>query len=323
MKILNYTEKFDGDILRLWNTAGARIGYAPQTKAGLDALMLRLPEFCPQHTFLLEKDGGIRGFVNGTSGDRLFRGGVRGYLSCVILEDEYNNLENTKALLDALEASFRTAGKTEAAVTCFNPVRLPWIIPGTPGHQHNNMPGIAKDIPLYDCMLQLGYSEAGTEQAMYAPMTEFEIPAELSETEKKLNASGRYVDYYREGEHTGLDEMVESLNNTMWSAEIPASGHSGMKLLVGLEGNTVTGFAGPVYPEETGRGYFAGIAVGPKFRGRGYGKLLFYKLCRAERECGARYMSLFTGTDNPARYIYAGAGFEARRYFAIMIKELK
>ena len=322
MKILPYSTESDGDILRLWNTAGAKIGYAPQTPKGLDALMLKLPEFCPQHTFLLEDEGKITGFVNGTTGDSLFRGDVRGYLSCVILEDGYNTFDNTKLLLDALEASFKALGKTESAVTCFNPVRLPWIIPGTPGHQHNNMPGIAKDIPLFDYMLKLGYTQAGTEQAMYAPMTEFEIPEEVLESEKKLNAAGRYVDYYTEGTHTGLDEMVESLHNTMWSAEIPASGHSGMKMLVGLEGNTVTGFAGPVYPEPTGRGYFAGIAVGPEYRGKGYGKIMFYKLCRAERDCGAQYMSLFTGTDNPARFIYMKAGFEARRYFAIMIKEL-
>lgn len=323
MKILAYQNGYDADILRLWNTAGARTGYAPQTEEGLGALMLRHPEFCPQHTFMLEDGGKVRGFVNGTTGDSLFRGDVRGYLSCVILEDEYNTLEATRLLITALEDSFRAAGKTEAAVTCFNPIRLPWIIPGTPGHQHNNMPGIARDIPLFMYMLKLGYTEAGTEQAMYAPMTDFEIPQDVLNHEKDLNSQGRFVDYYREGAHTGLDEMVESLHNTMWSAEIPSSGHSGMKMLVGLEGDKVTGFAGPVYPEATGRGYFAGIAVGPDYRGKGYGKVLFYKLCAAERECGAQYMSLFTGTENPARFIYMKAGFEARRYFAIMIKDLK
>lgn len=78
-----------------------------------------------------------------------------------------------------------------------------------------------------------------------------------------------------------------------------------------------------MYPEPTGRGYFAGIAVEERYRGHGLGKLLFYRLCRAEKECGAQYMSLFTGIDNPAQNIYKEAGFTPRRYFAVMIKELK
>lgn len=148
------------------------------------------------------------------------------------------------------------------------------------------------------------------------------MPAELLELEGRMAEENRFVDWYREGAHTELDEMVDTLDNSMWSEEIPKAGHGGMKLLVGLEGNRVTGFTGPVYPEKTGRGYFAGIAVAPSFRGHGYGKLLFYKLCQAEKDCGAEYMSLFTGVNNPARFIYQQAGFEARRYFAVMIKDL-
>ena len=34
-------------------------------------------------------------------------------------------------------------------------------------------------------------------------------------------------------------------------------------------------------------------------------------------------MSLFTGIDNPAQNIYKEAGYTPRRYFAVMIKELK
>ena len=69
-------------------------------------------------------------------------------------------------------------------------------------------------------------------------------------------------------------------------------------------------------------GYFAGIAVGPSFQNHGLGSLLFYKLCQAEKDCGARYMSLFTGINNHAQNIYKSAGFETKRYFAVMIKEL-
>ena len=54
----------------------------------------------------------------------------------------------------------------------------------------------------------------------------------------------------------------------------------------------------------------------------GLGTLLFYRLCQAEKEAGARYMSLFTGEKNPARHIYERAGFEAVRTFGILRKAL-
>lgn len=309
-------------LLRLWNGAGAKLGYAPQDAEGLDAILTAHPFFMPEHTFVLEEGGQVRGFVNGCTGAGIPRGEYRGYMSCLILDGESDTDENTALLLAALEESFREKGRTEIAVTCFDPIRLPWIIPGTDGCQHNNMPGVAKDIPLYSRMLSLGYTEAGTEQAMYFDLSGYSVPAEILEKERRMAAEGYFVDWYREGVHEGVEEMVAALDNPLWSAEIPHAAHSGMKLLVGLKGNTVAGFTGPVYPQPTGRGYFAGIAVAPEYENHGLGKLLFYRLCEAERDCGARYMSLFTGINNHAANIYRKAGFETRRYFAVMIKAL-
>ena len=323
MELRLYDRADAPEVLRLWNTAGAAAGYAPLNADTLDALLLAHPAFCGESTFVLEEGGAVRGFAAGCTGDTLAQGTVRGYVSCVLLDSACDTPENTAALLGAVEDSFRAGGKSAAAVTFFNPLRLPWIIPGTSGHRHNNMPGIPKDIPLYGRMLSLGYREAATEMAMYLDLAAFTYPAAMEMRAAKMAAQGYTVDWYKEGVHRGLDEMVASLGNPMWDAEIPAAGHGGMDLLVALSGGTVAGFTGPVYPEPTGRGYFAGIAVAEQYRGHGLGKLLFYRLCRAEKERGARYMSLFTGIDNPAQNIYKEAGFTPRRYFAVMIKELK
>ena len=320
--IRNYRDSDADRILWLWNTSGVGFGYAPQSRAGLERLLLKHPDFSADHSFVLEKDGIICGFVSGVTGDELAWGKVRGYLSCLMLYADDDTDENTVQMLSALEDSFRAKGKTVSAVTFFNPVRLPWIIPGTNGHQHNNMPGIPIDMPLYQRMLNFGYKSPAEEMAMYLDLSEFTYPEAMIKKEAGMAAEGYTVDWYREGVHQGMDEMVASLNNSMWSAEIPQAAHSGMRLLVGLEGNTVAGFAGPVYPEPTGRGYFAGIAVGPAFQNHGLGKLLFYKLCQAEKECGAEYMSLFTGIDNHAQKIYKGAGFTDKRHFGVMIREI-
>ena len=322
MIIRSYTPADEDTLLSLWNTAGTAIGFAPLSREKFRALLIGHPHFSPEYTFLLEENGTILGFSNGCTGSDIPKGDVRGYVSCVLLAQEADTPENTALLLSALEHAFRKAGRTYSAVTFFNPIRLPWIIPGTPGHQHNNAPGIAVDIPLHDRMLSLGYREFTRECAMYLNLADYETPAWVGQKAEKMAQEGYHVARYDPARHTNLEEMVESLGNTMWSAEIPAAGKAGMDLLVGLKDNTCAGFTGPVYPEETGRGYFAGLGVAPQYEGHGLGTLLFYRLLEREKQVGSQYMSLFTGEDNHARFIYLGAGFRIVRTFGVMLKEL-
>lgn len=320
--IRNYLPGDGLALLHIWNTAGVRDGFAPLDQGDFEQILLNHPDFSPEFTFVLEEEGKILGFCNGCTGDHIPRGTERGYVSCVLLADEADSDENAALLLDALEDAFRKAGRIHGAVTCFNPIRLPWVIPGTDNHQHNNAPGIAIDIPLYQRMLNRGYKEGSRERAMYLDLAQYETPQWIEEKAQRMAEKGRTVGRYDPQLHTGLEEMVEALGNPMWSAEIPAAGRKGMDLLVALQDNVCAGFTGPVYPEKTGRGYFAGIGVAPQFEKRGFGTLLFYRLLDREKETGAQYMSLFTGEENHAGEIYIGAGFRVVRRFAVMLKEL-
>ena len=320
--IRSYTPADESAMLSLWNTAGTAMGYAPLTLEDFRRLLTRHPNFSPDYTFVLEEKGAVCGFVNGCTGDEIPKGNVRGYVSCLILSKEADSEENTRLLLSALEDAFRKAGRIYSAVTFFNPIRLPWIIPGTPGHQHNNAPGIALDLPLHDRMLSLGYRESTRGCAMYLNLADYETPAWVAEKAEKMAREGYHVARYDASRHVGLEQMVAALDNSMWSAEIPAAGKAGMDLLVGLKDNICAGFTGPVYPEQTGRGYFAGLGVAPQYEGHGLGTLLFYRLLERENQVGAQYMSLFTGEDNHARFIYLGAGFRIVRTFGVMLKEL-
>ena len=173
-------------MLSLWNTAGAVMGYAPVPLEDFRRLLTRHPNFSPEYTFVLEEKGTLLGFVNGCTGAGIPKGDIRGYLSCLILAAEADSDENTALLLSALENAFRKAGKTYCAVTFFNPIRLPWILPGTPGHQHNNAPGVATDLPLHDRMLSLGYRESTRECAMYRNLADYETPAWVEEKAAKM-----------------------------------------------------------------------------------------------------------------------------------------
>ena len=319
--IRNYqTDDFPA-LTALWNTAGTAQGYAPQPPEGLAALLTEHPYFSADHAFVLEAGGSVRGFVCGCVGDDLPQGDKRGYFTCLLLEKELENKENTAALLGALEDSFRKAGKVQGAMTFFNPMRLPWVIPGTDGHQHNNCPGVAEDLPLHRWMTELGWVARAKECAMYLDLAGFGTPEWVDEKARKLAGEGYAVEWYQAGKHRGLKEMVYALGNPMWNAEVPEAAEK-INMLVALCGSQVVGFTGPVYPEATGRGYFAGIAVAAEHEGRGLGTLLFYRLCQAEKAAGSRYMSLFTGSDNHAQKIYLGAGFQVRRVFSVVTKDL-
>lgn len=320
--IRNYLSEDESAMLSLWNTEGTAMGFAPLTAEKFRRLLTCHPNFSPEYTFVLEEKGAVLGFVNGCTGDGIPKGDIRGYVSCLILAGGADTDENTTLLLSALENAFRKAGKTYSAVTFFNPIRLPWVIPGTPGHQHNNAPGIALDIPLHGRMLAHGYRESTRECAMYLNLADYETPAWVAEKADAMAREGYRVERYDKNRHTGLEEMVEALGNSMWSEEIPAAAKAGMELLVGLRDCACAGFTGPIYPEKTGRGYFAGLGVAPQYEGHGLGTLLFYRLLEREKQAGAQYMSLFTGENNHARFIYLGAGFRIVRTFGVMLKEL-
>lgn len=305
----------------LWNTAGTAQGYAPQSPEELAGLLTENPYFSPEFALVLEEGGALAGFICGCAGDDLPQGAARGYFTCLLLDGAHETAENAAALLSALEDAFRQAGKTQLAANFFNPMRLPWIVPGTPGHQHNNCPGVAEDLPLRRWMLDAGWAVRATECAMYLDLDRFETPPWLPERAAALASEGYTVDWYRAGTHRGLREMVRSMGNPMWDAEIPEAAEK-INMLVALCGDEVAGFTGPVYPEKTGRGYFAGIAVAKEHGGRGLGTLLFCRLCREEKAAGSRYMSLFTGSENHAQKIYLQAGFQVRRRFSVMTKEL-
>lgn len=317
-----YVPSDDSALLNLWNTAGVRMGYARLPEKKFRQLLLEHPEFSASFTFVLEECGIVCGFVSGCAGDHIADGSPKGYISCLILAERADTPENTALLLEAMEGAFRACGCKYSTVSFFNPVRLPWVIPGTDNHQHNNVPGVPLDLPLHGRLESLGYRETSRECAMYYDLGHHSTPDWIAEKAAKMAERGYSVARFDPSIHQGLKEMVDSLHNPVWSNEIPEAANAGMDLLVGLKGNVCAGFAGPVYPEETGRGYFAGIGVAPEHEGNGLGTLLFYRLLEREKEAGSKYMSLFTGVNNKARLIYQTAGFRVVRTFSVMLKEL-
>lgn len=320
MEIKNYESKYEDSICDLWNEIGVKQGFIPAEGKAFEELITKHPYFANEYAFVLLDDTQVVGFACGCASDELPRGKERGYLTCLLVRDEVEE-KYAIDLLDNLGAAFRKNGKETMVSNFFNPMRLPWVMPETDGCIHNNAPGIAIDLGIYSLMQNYGFETVTKECAMHLDLDGFQIPEKICEKEKEALSEGYHVEWYDHGKHTHLVEMVEEFGNLQWNQEIPYEAEH-RNMMIAAYGNEAAGFAGPVYPEPTGRGYFAGIGVAKKHEKHGLGTLLFYKLCEAEKEAGAKYMSLFTGEQNPAKNIYKRAGFEEKRVFAVMVKAL-
>ncbi|MBZ9687072.1 GNAT family N-acetyltransferase [Clostridium estertheticum] len=319
--IVNFDDKYTDGIIKLWNTVAVKDGYVELNHKNFESFFTNNPYFKSENTFILHRDG-IDGFACGCTGDDLPLGDTSGYITCIILSTEAQTLSNFLNLTNALEISFKKQGKKQSEVLFFNPMMLPWYIPNTQKHQHNNAPGAPIDGYFYKFLLEAGYMERTRECAMYMNLKEFKLPEDILKKERKLLDLNYEVNLFDSDRHFGVKEMLKGLNNPLWKQEVSNCTGNGIPIIIAAKNREVVGFAGPVIRQETGRGYFAGIGVQKEHEGHGLGSVLFFKLCEALKNINAEYMSLYTGLSNPAIKIYKKAGFIPVREFAVMRKEL-
>lgn len=320
--ISHYTDEDQDQVIELWNKVATQIGYKEMNKISFANIITENRYFSKECTFVLRVENEIVGFACGSIGDSLPLGKTSGYITCVLLEEPYDTTENYIKLLGLLEEAFAKAGKTQSEILFFNPMRLPWYIKNTDHHEHNNAPGVFKTSRLYKELINYGYLERATQCAMYLELKKFKITDKALEKELKAQKENYTVGLFDKEKHHGAEEMLKSLGNPLWEEEIGKCIREDVPVLIAAYSNKIVGFAGPIIKEESGRGYFTGIGVVKEHEGHGLGTVLFFKLCDKETKNGAEYMSLFTGSDNPALKLYEQAGFETVEEFAIMRKLL-
>ena len=229
-------------------------------------------------------------------------------------------------LLNALEEKLTEGAEPPVKLECvfFNPVNLTWVVPGTPGHDHPNAPGVDVSIGGYLFLKNRGYRDWVQQNSYYLPLAKYEYPEALAKKKEALAEEGIEITVYDPAKHTGLEELMDALGSEDWKMHVmtnAARPDGGDPLLVVVSDGRCVGFTGPMAVQPSGRGYFAGIGIHPDFRGRGAGKVLFGALCLGLKGLGAGYMTLFTGETNPARNIYEAAGFKIVKTWADMRKE--
>ena len=338
------------ETMRIWNesvTAGEVICF-PLTADYFHTKFEENPNYDPTLSLTAEEDGKVVGFISGTAKkiflDHENNENTPGFLTCFFVRKDHRGRGTGRALVNALCERFRAMGKSLAAVRDANPINLDWHIPGTPGHDHNNMPGLDTESPGYGFLRALGFQEKDREVAMYLNLRDY-VPWEgLKRKQEELLAqgicTGRYnaelnYDFDRACDRVGSDYWRESIRSEVacWRENRPNTDSrfipNGTKvpagprpMLVATCDRHIVAFTGPVDLQDSGRGWFTGIFTDPEFEHRGIAPVLFHLLMQEFIAEGASFSTLFTGGDNRAQRIYLKTGFRPVRTFAVMEKTL-
>ncbi len=251
-----------------------------------------------------------------------------GYLSYLMVTPTHREQGVATKLLTALEKAFGNISECEKMDILFrNPVQLPWYVCEDGGDHHPCVPGVDVSSKLYAFLTKRGYSDFVTQNAYYRKLAGYQDPSDIAIKRAKLLQEGIEVTLYDPDRHTGLAELFDNINNPGWKAQVTANTHH--PIVVAVDHNTlkegkslVVAYTGPLTQHE-GRGVFCGIGTHTEYRGRGIGKVVFCEMCYRHACEGARFMSLYTGETNKARYIYEAAGFEIVRTFGDMRKGVR
>lgn len=250
----------------------------------------------------------------------------KAYITFVGVQPQERRQGKGRAILSALEKELTAfSGEKKYECSFFNPMNLVWSVPGFPGHDHPNAPGVDVACGGYIFLKNCGYRDFAYQNSYHIDLPSYQFPPDIQQRIARLKERGIEITLFDPARHTGLEELVEDLDNPLWRKELlgnAAKPGGGDPLLIVDQGGKTMGFTGPLAVQPSGRGYFAGIGVHSACRGGGAGKVLFSSLCASLRDMGASFMTLFTGETNPARNIYEAAGFQIVRTWADMRKEI-
>ena len=327
MDIRAYRPEDLAGIVSLWNGCTERneVLYRPLVPAYFEEKFVSQPG---TEIFVACEGDALLGFLAGCKKTEFLPGQTEentpAYLSVVMVAPEHRNRGVGSALLSAFEKRFAAMGKKFFAVTSTCPINLDWVIPGTPGHEHNNMPGMDEACMGFPFLKNRGYAVAVREVAMYLNLSDYVKKPEVEEKRAALKAQGIDAGLYDVELNAEFDGMCDRVGSEYWRQVLreETAKENPRPILAAVTDGHIVGFTGPVDRQPSGRGFFTGICTDPLYEKRGIASVLFNDLMGEFIKVGAAYSTLFTGTENHAQRLYLKTGFRPARYFAIMKKVL-
>lgn len=324
VKYLNYDEKYNDNVYELFSDFQKEENfYKDLTKLEFFGLLFSSRGFQKEGTFLAVDGDDLVGIVSANVRDSdLGNEKACGYVHTLIVKKERRREGIGSKLLELAHNFIKEKGLGGSRVVFLGGVNYPWYIPHTDKHMHPGCPGVRINSEFYIFLYHHGYFVNSIHEGFHVNLKTYEFPQKVVDIIKKNEEEGITVELYDKDKHYGVDEFCNIINNPgfAYSIQYNLKREKPYPFVVASDHGKMVGWTGSIYREASGRGHLDGICVSPEVRGKGLGTAVFATLCKELKKLDSDYMTLFTGLDNPARYIYLGAGFNVACSFADMKK---
>lgn len=264
------------------------------------------------------REGRLLGFVCGSMDGR------RGFLHALMVQSDHRRQGIARALIEALCDALRARGAETLEISGDGPIKTNWLIPGTNGHDHNNMPGVDEQSLLSALLPRFGFRVLNAQVGMYLNLSSYCPPEDLKDRIARLHEEGIEVGFYDPALQYDFDRLCDRVHSELWRSVLQneLAAPAPRPILAATVPGFFVGFTGPVDVQKSSRGWFTGICTDPCYEKRGIATALFHLLMQAFIRAGASFSTLYTGDANHARRIYERTGFTVVKRFLVMRKAL-
>lgn len=321
--ILNYDDSMLEDVTNIWNNCNKQnILIKTRTKEEFNDLFIKNEHYKKELNIVYKIDEKIVAFgFASISNDESIN---KGFITAIAVDKKYQRQGIGSKILKHLEDVIKSFNKSIISISFYNPTKIEWMVPNTK-YTHGNLPGVSINSDFYFLLLANKYEHYGDIQdAYFCNLENYKMPDKVIDQIKINESNGYNIVYYDKNKHTYEKQFFEDLNHMSWYNSFITNKNrlSPFPTLIVEKDNEMLGWIGNIFTDKNLRGNFAGVGVSPKVQGIGLGKTLFTSLLNESYKNGAKFMTLFTGSKNPARFIYKSAGFKVVQSFIMIQKEI-